>query len=453
MRSAISFGILAVMATFALAAPTPSKTLVKRSFTVPVQGHGKRSPAEAMARAYKKYGWEIIIYNPEDPWAGIFGSQSSTSAPIPSATESSASAPSETAPSNQPLPNTASSAVVVSPTSTGAGDDGEVRANPEPHDSEYLSSVFIGGQKLNLDFDTGSADLWVYSTKMSSSESSGHSVFDPSKSSSWTDYSDGSWQIQYGDGSTAEGSVGFDKVNVGGAIVKKQCVELADEATGTFQSDRASDGLLGLAFSSINTVQPQPQKTFFENIMGHLDQPVFTADLEDNAAGTYEFGTIDRSKYSGKIHYAPVDSSNGFWQFHSQTYTVGGSRKECTACSPAIADTGTSLMLVDDDVAQAYYSQVNGAFQSSKYGGYVYQCGTSLPDFGVAIGNGYTATIKGADVTYTEAGSGVCFGGVQGNGASTGSGPPIQIYGDVLLKQFFAVFDGGNMRFGIAKKA
>jgi hypothetical protein len=37
--------------------------------------------------------------------------------------------------------------------------DGSVPANPETNDAEYLSPVTIDGQTLNLDFDTGSADL------------------------------------------------------------------------------------------------------------------------------------------------------------------------------------------------------------------------------------------------------------------------------------------------------
>lgn len=40
------------------------------------------------------------------------------------------------------------------------GNDGSVTATPEDqYDSEYLCPVDIGGQTLNLDFDTGSADL------------------------------------------------------------------------------------------------------------------------------------------------------------------------------------------------------------------------------------------------------------------------------------------------------
>lgn len=40
-----------------------------------------------------------------------------------------------------------------------AANDGTVTASPEEYDSEYLCPVTIGGQTLNLDFDTGSSDL------------------------------------------------------------------------------------------------------------------------------------------------------------------------------------------------------------------------------------------------------------------------------------------------------
>lgn len=43
----------------------------------------------------------------------------------------------------------------------GGTESGSVVANPMLHDQEYLSPVVIGGQTLNLDVDTGSADLYA----------------------------------------------------------------------------------------------------------------------------------------------------------------------------------------------------------------------------------------------------------------------------------------------------
>lgn len=42
---------------------------------------------------------------------------------------------------------------------TAASQQGSVAANPQAYDEAYLCPVSVGGQTLNLDFDTGSSDL------------------------------------------------------------------------------------------------------------------------------------------------------------------------------------------------------------------------------------------------------------------------------------------------------
>jgi hypothetical protein len=55
------------------------------------------------------------------------------------------------------------------------------------------------------------------------------------------------------------------------------------------------------------TVSPQPQTTFFDTAIneGLLDANVFTADLKKGAPGSYDFGFIDSTKYTGSITYVP----------------------------------------------------------------------------------------------------------------------------------------------------
>ena len=92
----------------------------------------------------------------------------------------------------------------------------------------------------------------MFSTELPSSDQQGHNVFDPSQSSTFQSLSGATWQIQYQDQSGASGDVGTDTVTIGGTVVQGQAVELASQVSSSF-SQGASDGLLGLAFSSINT--------------------------------------------------------------------------------------------------------------------------------------------------------------------------------------------------------
>ena len=124
---------------------------------------------------------------------------------------------------------------------------GEVAANPEQYDAAYLSPVTIGDSEVNLDFDTGSADLWVFSNETPAQQSTGHDKYD---SATGTEIEGASWDITYGDQSGASGNVYSDKVVVGGVTATKQAVEAATSVSASFTQNVDSDGLLGLAFSS-----------------------------------------------------------------------------------------------------------------------------------------------------------------------------------------------------------
>ena len=44
-------------------------------------------------------------------------------------------------------------------TAAAAGETGNVTNTPEAGDVEFLSPITVGGQKMVMDFDTGSSDL------------------------------------------------------------------------------------------------------------------------------------------------------------------------------------------------------------------------------------------------------------------------------------------------------
>lgn len=204
--------------------------------------------------------------------------------------------------------------------------------------------------------------------------------------SSGTKQNGQSWSISYGDGSGASGVVYSDKVVIGPVTATSQAVEAATSVSSAFIQDTANDGLVGLAFSNINTVRPNIATTFFDTVKSSLKSQLFAVDLKKGTAGSYQFGYIDTTKYVGPITYVPVDNSRGYWGFSASGYQVGTGSKINTAIGSAIADTGTTLLYLPSSVVNAYYAKVPGATNSASAGGWVFPCSTNLPSFTVTIG-------------------------------------------------------------------
>ncbi|KAK6008221.1 hypothetical protein QM012_000124 [Aureobasidium pullulans] len=339
----------------------------------------------------------------------------------------------------------ASAPTVVQKAAASAMASGSVANSPEPSDVMYLCPVNVGGTTLNLDFDTGSSDLWVYSNLQPAAQRSGHSYYTANNAKVM---SGSSFNIVYGDGSGASGKVYADKVVVGGVTATAQAVEAATSVSSGLLSNVDSDGFLGLAMSSLNTVSPNKQTTFFDTVRPHLAKAVFTADLKHNAPGSYGFGYIDSSKYTGSITYINLNTNNnGFWQFNTGGYSIGSSAKVSKTIS-CIADTGTTLMLLPSDVVSAYYAQVKGSTYSSYEGAWIFPCNAAMPTFNTII-NGNKFSVPGSYINFANLGNNWCYGGLQ---ADTGIG--FCILGDIFMKSQFVVFSqvGSTPQLGFAAK-
>jgi len=239
-------------------------------------------------------------------------------------------------------------------------------------------------------------------------------------------------------------------------MVEGQTIQLADRMSESLVHQEGSHGLLGLAFSSLNTVTPQPAMTPLDNMISQKDIPaaqsLFTAYLgsykdvndPDKGQSFFTFGGIDQQVVEStgqQITYVPVDAYRGFWEFSSPSFGIDGNIVSL-ADNTAIADTGTTLLLVSDYVCQVIYANIPGAVYSKEASGWLIPNGIALeqlPSISFALGDKQFVVEK-EHLLYAAAEAadtpipGMAYGGIQSRGSL-----PFDIWGDTILKCIYAV--------------
>lgn len=95
---------------------------------------------------------------------------------------------------------------------------------------------------------------------------------------------------------------------------------------------------------------------------------------------------------------------------------AGGLQQLAMPFHPAIIDTGTTLMLIDDMTLLTIYNQIPGAAFNQSVGGYTVPCSTTSPDTFYLIGDQFFG-IPGSSLPFAPLGAGICYGGIQSRGS------------------------------------
>ncbi|CAF0752543.1 unnamed protein product [Adineta steineri] len=321
-------------------------------------------------------------------------------------------------------------------------------------DEEFIGTICIGTpcQSFLIDFDTGSSDLWVPSSKCTS----GCSGFSKYTSSASTTYipNGKAFSISYGDGSGAKGTFCIDTVTINGIAVRNQTFAQCTSLSG--MSGDPSDGILGLAYQSLTSGGEKP---VFYNMwsQGLIAEPIFSFYLNPDASastgGELIFGGVDSTKYTDSITYIPV-ALEGYWEFQMTKVTVGST--VIASLAYAIADTGTTLIIGPSKQVTALNVALGGKYDSSS-GMYTVSCTTrTLSSF-----PNVTFTIGGTDFVLTplqyiiiynvSKNSYVCYSVFVLDDMEDSDDNDFWILGDYFLYWFYSIFDINNNRVGFAK--
>ncbi|KAF7341718.1 Acid protease [Mycena sanguinolenta] len=311
--------------------------------------------------------------------------------------------------------------------------EGEVALADQEDGTEWTGTASIGtpGQQFMIDFDTGSADLWVPSSACKSYACGSKSTYKASNSVTSVKKS-GTFSIEYVDGTEVSGPTYTDDVTIAGIQVTKQWFSAVTSMSDNFATDPA-DGILGLAFPAISVLNQSP---CLVSPCRHL-------------ARNFTSGGTDAAKYKGSLEFHSVDPSYGYWLVPGAAAKVGST----TAISgvETIIDSGTTLMYGPFDQVSEVYAQIPGAevFDYSN-GFFSYPC---VPEPHISFnwgGKDWVVSSAYFNLGKTAEGSTQCVGALLGQ---TVLGNNIWLLGDAFMQNVYTAFDFDKMAVGFAAPA
>jgi len=311
---------------------------------------------------------------------------------------------------------------------------------------QYYGTVQLGTppQSFKVMFDTGSSNLWVPSSTCTNC-AFWKSMYNPSASSTYK--ANGTeFHIEYGTGSM-KGFVVHDVLTIGSLQCDLDFAVATNEPGITFKTAKF-DGIFGLGWPSIavDKIVPPMQQL---HKAGLLDEYMFGFYLQQNnkEEGVLTIGGYDRTK-AKSVQWVPVSEEN-YWSVNMQKMTFGGT--VATSVTWAIVDSGTSL-IVGPKADVSVVADLMGATEIMS-GMYYVSCNSELPDMEVTLGSGseaITLKVKGDDLRMKICIFYViceCILGIAGMDLPK----PLWILGDVVMRDYYTIFDIGNARIGFSK--
>ncbi|KAM0245354.1 hypothetical protein ACHAP5_005436 [Fusarium lateritium] len=337
-------------------------------------------------------------------------------------------------------------------------EEGRVNVHPLGNDSIYIANVPVGTppQVLKVAMDTGSADFWVQSTDTiyrANPEGPWAPRYKPNSSKTSRRLHDAEWNVEYVDGTHANGVVYLDTLRLGDLELKNTAIQSAQIVAPRFERETELTGIMGLAKSLPSNIDP-PTPSLLDKLRPLLDEPVFTVDLRRNATGRFDFGQIDETRTKDNISWMATREDSPHWDVTFDMTAWTGQRRVWMAHTfEATVDTGTTLLYLPGELAGMYWYDVPEMKIDPRLGdAFTFPCkfANQLPDLMLKVpGTEHVLKIPGPYLSYspTDNDPDYCWGGLQ-NAESLG----VTILGDVALKALYVAFDLEKKKVGFANK-
>ncbi|KAF9259504.1 acid protease [Marasmius fiardii PR-910] len=322
------------------------------------------------------------------------------------------------------------------------------------HDLLYMANATVGGQSYVFQLDTGSSDLWVKHNP---------SPLPNSKQTSLK------YNITYGIGWVA-GTISTADVRFAGINVSNQAY--LDVETAQYPGlSYGADGLMGLGFTSLSSIDHQVNNTgesygrslLYNMFRDNPAEPNFiafslqrtTSQGDDDIEGTFAIGEYE-PKYqtiaaSPKIPTWPVHDPSRWNVLLDAVLFAGGKTIIPTTTVPdvpgnkavVLLDSGTSWTYAPTEICQAIYGDVQGAYLDSALGQWIVPCDAEI-DIALQIG-GQVFPVHPVDLIPKDTTNpSRCVGSFVPQSLSIGPGQFDWLVGDNFLRSVYSVHDFGD---------
>lgn len=328
----------------------------------------------------------------------------------------------------------------------------------------YFMNASLGtpAQNFRLHVDTGSSDLWVNAANSRLCSS----INDPcaeagtynANDSSTYKYVNSAFNISYVDGSGASGDYATEVFHLRSPDLTVQNLQF-----GIGYTSSSYEGILGIGYQ-VNEVQVNraglqpypnlPQKLVNDKTINSNAYSLYLNDL-DASTGSILFGGVDTGKFNGTLSTLPIiPESNTYAEFIVALSSLGLDGNKGSVFDneniPVLLDSGSSLMYLPDNVAQALYKHYNAEYDSNQ--------GAAICDCNLANEEGsldFTFSSDGPTISVPlnelvlvmgyQRGRPICILGIGPSGGS------ISVLGDTFLRSAYVVYDLENNQIGLAQ--